>query len=109
VVGAGASPAQVKQARAAKAAGDYAKALQLLASASPQDTDAQWLKAWILAEQGKKAEATAAFNAFLATAKPNDARVAEAKAALKRLGAGTTAALSRAGEPLGAPKSPGPK
>jgi len=103
-------------AKAAKAAGDYAKALQLLAAASPTDAEAQWLKAWMLAEQGKAMEAGIAFGAFIAAAKPGDPRVEQAKAALKRLGAAAGVAAAPPGGPgmpgMGGPKGPagpGPK
>jgi hypothetical protein len=109
--------APIGQAKAAKAAGDYDKALQLLAGASTQDAEAQWLKAWMLAEQGKTAEAAVAFGAFTTAAKPNDPRLAEAKAALARLakaaGVGAATGAAAGGPPgLGgakAPTGPGPK
>jgi len=102
----GGDGALVKQATAAKHAGDYDKALQILAKAGAQNADAQWVKAWILAEQGKKDQAIAAFNAFIAAAKPSDARVVEAKGALTRLGAG--APPGPAAGPPGAGGPPGP-
>lgn len=103
----GITAAQLKQAKAAKAAGDYTKALQLLAAASPQDAEAQWLKAWMLAEQGKKAEATTAFNAFIAATKATDPRVAEARAALERLGGGVGSPGAKAGKAGPAAGPPG--
>jgi cytochrome c-type biogenesis protein CcmH/NrfG len=100
----------VKAAKAAKAAGNYDKALQLLAGASPTDPEAQWLVAWILAEKGQKELATAAFKAFIASAKPTDSRVAKAKAALERLGASAAPAAAPGGPPgmkgPGAPPAP---
>jgi len=106
----------VKQAKVAKAAGDYDKALQLLAGASPTDAEAQWLVAWMLAEKGQKDLAKAAFTAFIASAKGGDPRVAQAKAALDRLGSGAAPAaggMPGGGPPgMGGPKGPagpGPK
>jgi hypothetical protein len=105
------SAAAVKQAKAAKAAGHYDQALGLLAGA--QGPDADWLKAWMLAEQGQKEQATAAFNAFVGAAKASDPRVAQAKAALKRLGAGAASSSKPAAgmvPPLGGKAGgPGPR
>ena len=104
----------MKQAKAAKAAGDYNKALQALGTAT--SADAAWIRAWILAEQGQKEQAAAAFGAFILAAKPSDPRVGQAKAALQRLAAGaglTAAAPGAAGGlppgPPGGPKAAGPK
>lgn len=90
------------QARQAKAAADYESAISLArqaADADPGSADAHWLMAWMYAEQGQKDQAVAEFNAFVASA-GGDPRVADAKAALERLGAG--------GGPPGAPQPPGP-
>jgi hypothetical protein len=103
--------AAVKQAKAAKAAGNYDQALQALGTAT--SADACWIRAWILAERGQKPQAAAEFGKFVAAAKPNDARVAQAKAALQRLAAGAGLAGGAPGGlppgPPGGSKAVGPK
>jgi len=74
----------VAQARAAKAARDYDAVLRLLAGT--KSADGLWLKAWVFAHRSEKAAAAAAFRAFVTAARPGDARLTEARAALTRLG-----------------------
>jgi hypothetical protein len=95
-----AAPGDARKALWVKRSGQYNQALQMIGGATTPD--AQWLKGWILAEQGKKAEATTAFEAFVKAAKPGDSRVAQAKAALKRLKAAGPAAGGPPGGGMGA-------
>jgi len=73
----------------AKRAGNYGEALPLLEqvlAGDPQNADALLFKAWMLAEQGNKGQATQTFNAFLAV-ENGGSRADEAKAAVERLSA----------------------
>lgn len=73
----------VVQAKAAKDAGEYDKALSLLANVT--GADGLWVKAWVLVAKEQRGEAASAFEAFLAAAKPDDARRAQAQATIQRL------------------------
>jgi hypothetical protein len=93
------------QAKQAKASTDYDKGLSLAQEAAkldPGNMDAQWLMAWMYAEKKQNDKAIAAFNAFIAGA-GDDPRVADAKAAVERLGPGEAS-----GPPAAGPKPPGP-
>lgn len=105
------------QGKYEKAAGNYAQALGLLdqvLATEPSNADALYTKAWILAEQGKAAEAQACFTSFLGVEGSGN-RADEAKTALERLkaaappGAGGGAGSPGAPPGMGAgPKMPGP-
>ncbi len=62
------------------AAAEYRKII----AADPEDADAHWGLAWILAEQGKTDEAKGEFETFLGLS-DNQAKMKEAEAALQRL------------------------
>jgi Tfp pilus assembly protein PilF len=66
-----------------QAAGSFRKAV----AADPKNEAAHYDLAWTLALQGKKPEAVTEFQTVL-TLSPNPTHQKEAKAALKRLGAG---------------------
>ncbi len=94
----------VAQAKQAKASGNYDNALALAkkaAEADPGNADPHWIMAWIYAEREQKDQAAGEFNAFIAGA-GDDPRVADAKAALERLGP------APAGGPPAGLKPPGP-
>jgi thioredoxin-like negative regulator of GroEL len=70
-----------------KHSGDYTGALSKFGealAADPANADAMYGTAWILAEQGKKSEAKALFEKYLA-AGTDDSKKSEAKAAIGRL------------------------
>jgi hypothetical protein len=94
----------VAQAKQAKASGDYDNALALAqkaAAADPGNVDPHWIMAWIYAEREQEDQAAGEFNAFIVGA-GDDPRVADAKAALERLGP------APAGGPPAGLKPPGP-
>ena len=99
----------------AKRAGDYGQALPLLEQVladDSQNADALLFKAWMLAEQGNKGQATQTFNAFLAV-EDSGSRADEARDALERLAAapaestGPPAGMAPGGMP-GGPGAPAP-
>lgn len=80
-------PELVRKARAAKNAGDLDTALKLVTDAirvKPQDTDANWVAAWILAQKRDTALAIGQFERTLKLGLQGK-RANEARAAVKRL------------------------
>ena len=80
-------PELVRKARATKNAGDLDAALKLVTDAirvKPQDTEANWVAAWILAEKRDTALAIGQFERTLKLG-IDGKRANEARAAIRRL------------------------